>query len=50
MDQESQADWYSSVRVKMTPNITMHRTGNSRLRRPLPAGDCARSASRTTRQ
>lgn len=28
-----------------TPNIAMHRSGYSRLRRLLPPGDCRRSAS-----
>ena len=32
------------VPLTVTPNLAMHRTGNSRLRRLLPAGDRGRYA------
>ena len=32
MGEESEADWYSGVRVKMTPNIQLHRRAPERER------------------
>ena len=31
--------------ARMTPNLAMHRSDNSRLRRLLPPGDCSRWAA-----
>ena len=39
MGEESEADWYSGVRVKMTPNIQLHRSVARRLRRLPPPGE-----------
>ena len=42
MGEESEADWYSGVRVKMTPNIQLHRSAHRRAfgacRRPVNWG------------
>jgi hypothetical protein len=46
MGKESEADWYSGVRVKMTPNIQLHRSVNSRLRRLSPPGELGRYMTR----
>lgn len=34
------------VQERPGPNLTMHRSGNSRLRRLLLPGDCGRSVAR----
>ena len=45
MGEESEADWYAGVRVKMTPNIQLHRSVTRRLRRLPPPGELRFPAS-----